>query len=119
MSMVLVASTVIMKSNICAFVKLSLFHLVKFWDKDVYGEKSYKTNTVCGWFAKVHNIKKSKDFSWWDHGVSKEMGRMHTDHRNNCIKAIKTIYKGKKMRCHPLFFCFVCFRDSPFLLLKR
>ena len=74
MSMVLVASTVIMKSNIRAFVKLSLFHLVKFWDKDIYGEKSYKTNTVCGWFAKVHNIKKSKDFSWWDRGVSKEMG---------------------------------------------
>ena len=118
MSMVLVASTVIMKSNIRAFVKLSLFHLVKFWDKDIYGEKSYKTNTVCGWFAKVHNIKKSKDFSWWDRGVSKEMGRMHTDHRNNCIKAIKTIYKGKKMRCHPLFFVLSVSVTHPFYYSK-
>ena len=90
----MIASTVIMKSNIRAFVKLNLFHLVKFWDKDIYGEKSYKTNTVCGWFAKIHHIEKSKDFIWWDRGVSKEMGRMHTDHRNNCIKAIKKVYQG-------------------------
>lgn len=97
-------SDVTKKSNIRAFVKDHLFHLVKFWKPIKYGEASFNKKTICGWFAHHHNIQKTQGLRWWKE-TAFMMARMHTDQRNNVIKAIKKAYRGTSvLLCVILFY---------------
>jgi preprotein translocase subunit SecA len=75
-------------------VKEKLFRKLKFFDKRKHGSYSTKTNTVCGMLIKLGNISAVEaDHKWWDTMRSTVM-RTHTDHRNNCIKAMRLRFRG-------------------------
>lgn len=75
-------------------VKEKLFRKLKFFDKRKHGSYSTKTNTVCGMLIKLGNISSVEaDYKWWDAMRSTVM-RTHTDHRNNCIKAMRLRFRG-------------------------
>jgi hypothetical protein len=76
-------------------VKEKLFRKLKFFDKRKHGSYSTKSNTVCGMLIKLGNISAVEaDYKWWDTMRSTVM-RTHTDHRNNCIKAMRLRFRGK------------------------
>jgi hypothetical protein len=75
-------------------VKEKLFCKLKFFDKRKHGSYSKKSNTVCGMIIKLGNISAVEaDYKWWDTMRSTVM-RTHTDHRNNCIKAMRLRFQG-------------------------
>jgi hypothetical protein len=75
-------------------VKEKVFRKLKFFDKRKHGSYSTKTNTVCGMLIKLGNISSVEaDYKWWDAMRSTVM-RTHTDHRNNCIKAMRLRFRG-------------------------
>ena len=76
-------------------VKEKLFRRLKFFDKSKHGSYSTRTSTVCGMLIKYGNISSvAADHKWWDKMRSPVM-RTHTDHRNNCIKAMRLRFRGK------------------------
>jgi hypothetical protein len=76
-------------------VKLHLFRKMKFFDKGKHGSYSTSPKTVCGLVMKHCNISSVQaDHKWWDKMRSAVM-RTHTDHRNNCIKAMRIKFRGK------------------------
>jgi hypothetical protein len=75
-------------------VKIQLFRKMKFFDKGKHGSYSTSTKTVCGLVMKFCNISSVQaDHKWWDKMRPMVM-RTHTDHRNNCIKALRIKFRG-------------------------
>ena len=80
-------------------VKVQLFRKMKFFDKGKHGSYSTNTKTVCGLVMKFCNISSIQaDHKWWDRMRPMVM-RTHTDHRNNCIKAMRIKFRGKSPCC--------------------
>jgi hypothetical protein len=80
-------------------VKEKLFCKHKFFDKRKHGSYSTKSNTVCGMLIKLGNISAMEaDYKCWDTMRSPVM-RTHTDHRNNCIKAMRLCFRGTCTFC--------------------
>jgi len=77
-------------------VKKMLFRKVKFYDKRVHGEYSESTNTVCGLMLQWCNIASTgmNPNVWW-RDIQPLVQQTHTNHRNNCIKAMRVKYRGK------------------------
>jgi hypothetical protein len=98
-------------------VKEKLFRKLKFFDKRKHGSYSTKTNTVCGMLIKLGNILAVEaDHKWWDTMRSTVM-RTHTDHRNNCIEAMRLRFRGTFTFCDTHEDCELCFLMlSQFLL---
>ncbi len=70
------------------------FCKLNFFDKGKHGSYSTKPNTVCAILIKLGNISAVEaDHKWWDTTRSTVM-RMHTDHRNNCVKAMRLRFRG-------------------------
>ena len=81
-------------------VKEKLYRKLKFFDKRKHGSYSTKTNTVCGMLIKLGNISAVEaDHKWWDTMRSTVM-RTHTDHRNNCINAMRLRFRGTFTCCN-------------------
>ena len=75
-------------------VKTRLFPKVKFLTKEKHGTYAHRPQTVCGLVMKHCNISAVDTTSeWWDE-LRPSIFRTHTDHRNNCIKAIRLRYRG-------------------------
>jgi hypothetical protein len=75
-------------------VKEKLFRKLKFFDKRKHDSYNTKTNTVCGMLIKLGNISAVEaDYKWCDTMRSTVM-RTYTDHRNNCIKAMRLRFRG-------------------------
>jgi hypothetical protein len=84
-------------------VKIQLFRKMKFFDKGKHGSYSTSTKTVCGLVMKFCNISSVQaDYKWWDKMRPMVM-RTHTDHRNNCIKAMRVKFRGKSTCCWFVF----------------
>jgi hypothetical protein len=80
-------------------VKIQLFRKMKFFGKGKHGSYSTSTNTVCGLVMKFCNISSVQaDHKWWDKMRPMVM-RTHTDHRNNCIKAMRNKFRGPYPCC--------------------
>jgi len=77
-------------------VKKMLFRKVKFYDKRVHGAFSESTNTVCGLMLQWCNIASTGMHPnvWW-RDIQPLVQQTHTNHRNNCIKAMRVKYRGK------------------------
>ncbi len=89
-------------------VKEKRFRKLKFFDKRKHGSYSTKTNTVCGMLIKLGNISAVEaDHKWWDTMGSTVM-RTHTDHRNNCIKAMRLRFWGTFTCCDTHEDCELC-----------
>ena len=89
-------------------VKEKLFSKLKFFDKRKHGSYSTKTNTVCGMLIKLGNISAVEaDHKWWDTMRSTVM-RTHTDHHNNCIKAMRLRFRGTFTCCDTHEDCELC-----------
>jgi hypothetical protein len=90
-------------------VKEKLFCKLKLFDKRKHGSYNTKTNTVCGMFINLGNISAVEaDYKWcWDTMRSTVM-RTHTDHRNNCIKAMRLRFLGKFTCCDKHEDCALC-----------
>lgn len=99
-----------------SFVKKVLFKKVKFWDKDTYGMYSVQPKTVCSLFFQENSFPKAMSHDtraghWYSYLPL--VGTLHTDHRNNCIKAMKKSYQSKLFHLLPcrtwfLFAAFDC-----------
>ena len=84
-------------------VKTRLFPKVKFLIKEKHGMYAHRQETVCGMVMKHCNISAVDTTSeWWDE-LRPTIFRTHTDHRNNCIKAIRLRYRGNVVTTVPLF----------------
>jgi hypothetical protein len=81
-----------MTSIIKSCMKNHIFRKCKFYNRDKHGVFSTKTNTMCGQVIKHCNIN-GADGQWW-HKMRRLVVKTHTDHRNNCIKAMQTRFKG-------------------------
>ena len=80
-------------------VKIQLFRKMKFFDKGKHGSYNTSTKTVCGLVMKFCNISSVQaDHKWWDKMRPMVM-RTHTDHRNNCIKAMRNKFRGTYPCC--------------------
>lgn len=77
------------------FVKRTLFKSVKFWDTRSHGGFSLDPRTVCGMMAAQFNFGPQVDQNQWWLTCIPWIMRMLTDHRNNCIKAMRKKYKGE------------------------
>lgn len=81
-------------------IKKHLFRRLKFFDKRKHGSFSTSTKTVCGLVVKLCNLSSIEaNHAWWE-STRPTILKIHTDHRNNCIKAICKQYKGKPMGNH-------------------
>ncbi len=99
-------------------VKEKLFSKLKFFDKRKHGSYSTKTNSVCSMLIKLGNILAVEDdHKWWDTMRSTVM-RTHTDHRNNCIKAMQLCFWGTFTCCDTHEDCELCFLMLPQFLLQ-
>lgn len=95
-----------MKQIIRLFVKKHLFRKLKFWKKADDGGYSSDPNTPAGLFFKTIQLPTlmsadAKATVWASYVPL--IGQLHTDHRNNCIKAMQKQYKGEKKA-----FVFLC-----------
>jgi hypothetical protein len=75
-------------------VKTRLFPKVKFLIKEKHGMYAHRQETVCGMVMKHCNISAVDTTSEWWNELRPTIFRTHTDHRNNCIKAIRLRYRG-------------------------
>ncbi len=75
-------------------MKEKLFCKLKFFEKRNHGSYNTKTNTVYGILIKLGNISSVEaNYKWWDMMRSTVM-RTHTDHCNNCTKAMRLCFRG-------------------------
>ena len=92
--MTLSVSTKGLRSIITDCVKDKLFRRMKFFDKSKHASYSTSPQTVCGLVIKFCNMSSVQaDHKWWDMMRSTVM-KIHTDHRNNCIKAMRIKFQG-------------------------
>ena len=76
-------------------VKLQVFRRCKFYQKDYHGHYCEKENSFCGIIMKYCNVVAGPE--WW-YKIRGLVVKTHTDHRNNCIKAMRLKFRGKKMQ---------------------
>ena len=77
-------------------VKKQLFRRVKFFHDELHGSYDTKTNSVCGLVMRFCNISAiAAEPRWW-FDMKPIIKKTHTDHRNNCIKAMRTRFRGEK-----------------------
>jgi hypothetical protein len=72
-------------------IKLQEFCRCKFYNKEHHGTYNEKPTSFCGMVLKYCNIIANE--AWW-YDTRKMIVITHTNHRNNCIKAVKLIFKG-------------------------
>lgn len=72
-------------------VKLHVFRRCKFYNREHHGVYNEKATSFCGIVLKYCNIVANE--AWW-HNTRKMIVITHTNHRNNCIKAMKLKFKG-------------------------
>jgi hypothetical protein len=77
-------------------IKKQLFRRLKFFDKRKHGTFSTSTKTVCGLVVKLCNLSSIEaNHAWWE-STRPTILKIHTDHCNNCIKAIGKQFKGEQ-----------------------
>ena len=74
-------------------VKLQVFRRCKFYNKEHHGIYNEMPTSFCGIVLKYCNIVANE--AWW-YNTRKMIVITHTNHRNNCIKAMKLKFKGEK-----------------------
>jgi hypothetical protein len=74
-------------------IKLQVFCRCKFYNKEHHGTYDEKPISFCGIVLKYCNIIANK--AWWYTNSRKMIVLTHTNHCNNCIKAVKLKFKGK------------------------
>ena len=74
-------------------VKLQVFRRCKFYNKKHHGIYNKMPTSFCGIVLKYCNIVANE--AWW-YNTHKMIVITHTNHRNNCIKAMKLKFKGEK-----------------------
>jgi hypothetical protein len=72
-------------------VKLHVFRRCKFYNKEHHGVYNEKATSFCGIVLNYCNIVANE--AWW-YNTRKMIVITHTNHRNNCIKAMKLKFKG-------------------------
>ena len=72
-------------------IKVQVFRRCKFYNKEHHGTYNEKPTTFCGMVLKYCNIIANE--AWW-YNTRKMIVITHTNHRNNCIKAVKLKFKG-------------------------
>jgi hypothetical protein len=72
-------------------IKLQVFCRCKFYNKEHHGTYNEKPTSFCGMVLKYCNIISNE--AWW-YNTRKMIVISHTNHRNNCIKAVKLKFKG-------------------------
>jgi hypothetical protein len=85
-------SDINMRSILRGCVKSNIFRKCKFYNRDVHGVFSDHPDTMCGQVMRACNI--TADAAWW-HAKRPLIVTTHTNHRNNCIKAMQTRFTGK------------------------
>jgi hypothetical protein len=99
--MILSVSTQSLHLIVRNIVKEKLFCKLKFFDKRKHGSYSTKPNTVCGMLIKLGNISAVEaNYKWWWDTMHSTVMRTHTDHRNNCIKAMRLRFQGMCTFCY-------------------
>jgi hypothetical protein len=86
-----------MRAIIKECVKNKLFRCVKFFDREKHGFYSENLNTACGLVIKFCHIaptSQTQAFAWWRE-VRPLVIKTISDHRNNCIKSMRTVF-GRK-----------------------
>jgi hypothetical protein len=83
-------------------IKQQVFCRCKFYNKEHHGTYNKKPTSFCGIVLKYCNIIANK--AWW-YNTRKMIDIRHTNHRNNCIKAVKLKYKGKPFQHKAHKFC--------------
>ena len=86
-----------MRAVIKECVKNKLFRCVKFFDREKHGFYSEQLNTACGLVIKFCHIaptSQTQAFAWWRE-VRPLVIKTISDHRNNCIKSMRTMF-GRK-----------------------
>jgi hypothetical protein len=86
-----------MRAIIKECVKNKLFRCVKFFDREKHGFYSENLNTACGLVMKFCNIaitSKTQALAWWRE-VRPLVIKTISDHRNNCIKSMRTNFLRK------------------------
>ncbi len=83
-----------LRGMVWGVVKTRLFPKVKFLIKEKHGMYAHRQETVCGMVMKHCNISAVDTTSEWWNELRPTIFRTHTDHRNNCIKAIRLRYRG-------------------------
>jgi hypothetical protein len=87
--------TQIFDPNFCHIIskciKLQVFRRCKFYNKEHHGTYNKKSTSFCGVVLKYCNIIATE--AWW-YNTQKMIVITHTNHRNNCIKAVKLKFKG-------------------------
>lgn len=73
-------------------VKQNIFPIWKFYHKDYHGKYSQSEKTMCG--RLMSHMKLTAGEDWWLQ-IRKVVVKTHTDHRNNCIKAMSIKFRGK------------------------
>ena len=72
-------------------IKLQVFRRCKFYNKEHHGAYNEKPTSFCGIVLSYCNIVANE--AWW-YNTRKMIVITHTNHRNNCIKAMKLKFKG-------------------------
>jgi hypothetical protein len=87
-------------------IKKQLFRRLKFFDKRKHGPFSNNsTKTVCGLVIKLCNLSSIEtNHAWWK-STRPTILNIHTDHRNNYIKAIGKQFKGMQLVMIVRVFC--------------
>lgn len=73
-------------------IKQQVFRKCKFYNKEHHGAYNEKPSSFCGIVLKYCHIVGNPQ--WW-YDTRKMIVVTHTNHRNNCIKAMKTKFGGK------------------------
>ena len=81
------------KSTLRTQITTKLFRKVKFFCVEESGQFSFETGTICGLMLEACNVNSTYAEDWWKNS-RQFIGRVLTDHRNNCIKAIHRYYPG-------------------------
>ncbi len=76
-------------------IKLQLFCRCKFYNKEHHRTYNKKPTSFCGSVLKYCNIIANK--AWW-YNKRKMILITHTNHCNNCIKAVNLKFRGKPLQ---------------------
>ena len=78
-------------------IKQHVFRRCKFYNKEHHGAYNEKPSSFCGIVLKVCHIV--ANLQWW-YNTRKMIVITHTNHRNNCIKSMKTKFGGTLIQKH-------------------
>lgn len=92
--MTLSVSTKQLQVLVTGCVKQQLFRRVKFFDDDLHGHFDYNPDSVCGMVRNFCNVSSIEtNLQWWYETRSK-IKRTLGNHRNNCIKTMRSRFRG-------------------------